>query len=213
LTYGQPALEGTRSKRQVRADETRARIFDAARELFAQHGFQDTTVSAIVARAEVAKGTFFVHFPTKGAIAVELVRAQCASAERARQRVIVSAESRVAAIRATLLKLADHVAISRELSRSIFASLLAHTSIGDLTHEAFRDLRLHLEDDIRAAQGAGELDPALDSELLATSLLSLYLGAAVGFANSNEKVSFRDAFEKLLDMNLEQFQVDQGDSR
>jgi len=212
LTYGHAVLGRERSKRQLQADETRARIFDAARDLFARHGFHDTSVSEIVKRAEVAKGTFFVHFPTKGAIAVELVRVQCDSAARARQRVLDSGGSRLAAIRATLLRLADHAAISRGLSRSIFAALLAHSSIGELTHEAFLDLRANLCEDIRAAQGASELDSSLDAEALATTLLSLYLGSAVHFANSSENGSFREAFEELLEMNLRRFQAKEGDS-
>ncbi len=195
--------------RKARADETRVRIFDAARDLFAERGFHDTTVSAITARAKVAKGTFFVHFPTKGAIAVELVRAQCASAARARGRVLDRGGSRLEAIRATLLRLADHAAISRGLSRSIFAALLAHESIGEQTHGAFRDLRTQLCDDVRAAQESGEIDPSLEPQVMAVSLVSLYLGSAVHFSNSAENGSFRSAFEQLLDMNLERIRVEE----
>ncbi len=201
------------SKRQVRADETRARIFDAARELFSRDGFQDTTVSAIAARAKVAKGTFFVHFPTKGTIAVELVRTQCASAQRARERVLQSGGTRLEAVRAALLRLADHAAISRGLSRSIFAALLGDVAIGEQTHQAFTDLRKHISEDIDAAQDAGEIDASLDAEVVAISLVSLYLGSALHFSNSPDDGSFRNAFETLLDTTLQRFQVDEGDSR
>ncbi len=50
------------SARQVKAADTRARIFAAAAELFSTHGYQVTTVDRIATHAGVAKGTFFLHF-------------------------------------------------------------------------------------------------------------------------------------------------------
>jgi AcrR family transcriptional regulator len=210
VTYGHRNLPTVRSTRQIRADETRSRIFDAARDLFARRGFHETTVSEIVARADVAKGTFFLHFPTKGAIAVELVQEECASARRARLRVLDGGGTPVAAIRATLLRLADHAGVSRALCRAVFAALLAHASIGDRTDEAFLGVRDDMLEDIRAAQAAGELDDSLDADLIATSLLSLYLGAAVHFANNLEKGAFVDLIDRLLDVNLQRFRVGDG---
>ncbi len=48
--------------------ETKERIYEAAMELFLKQGYEETTVDQITARADVAKGTFFNHFPTKDAV-------------------------------------------------------------------------------------------------------------------------------------------------
>lgn len=48
--------------------ETKEKIFNTAVELFLQQGYDETTVEQIAEKADVAKGTFFNHFPTKDSI-------------------------------------------------------------------------------------------------------------------------------------------------
>ncbi len=51
-----------------RRAETKAKIFKVAVDLFLAQGYEKTTIEQITARADVAKGTFFNHFPTKEAV-------------------------------------------------------------------------------------------------------------------------------------------------
>ncbi|GMV85317.1 MAG: hypothetical protein AMXMBFR80_11730 [Dehalococcoidia bacterium] len=46
-------------------DETRRRILEAALELFARDGFDDTTVRAVAARSGVTDAAVFYYFPSK----------------------------------------------------------------------------------------------------------------------------------------------------
>jgi AcrR family transcriptional regulator len=57
-----------------RKQETRARILEAAVELFGEVGFEATKVADVCERADVARQTFFNHFPTKGDLLTELYR-------------------------------------------------------------------------------------------------------------------------------------------
>jgi TetR/AcrR family transcriptional regulator, cholesterol catabolism regulator len=52
-------------RRQRRSAEIRERLFRAALALFGRKGFTDTTVEDITNEADVGKGTFFNHFPSK----------------------------------------------------------------------------------------------------------------------------------------------------
>ena len=47
------------------AEDTRSRLVDAAMSLFAEQGFEATSIEDVVARAGVGRTTFFRHFPTK----------------------------------------------------------------------------------------------------------------------------------------------------
>lgn len=48
--------------------KTKDKIFNAAVELFLKQGYDQTTIEQIANKADVAKGTFFIHFPTKSAV-------------------------------------------------------------------------------------------------------------------------------------------------
>jgi AcrR family transcriptional regulator len=61
-----PAASRPRTnKRELRRQETRARIVDAAAELFAERGFDSVSVMEIARRAGVVEKTVFNHFPVK----------------------------------------------------------------------------------------------------------------------------------------------------
>ncbi|CAB4577446.1 unannotated protein [freshwater metagenome] len=47
---------------------SREALEEAATELFLEHGYQNTTVDDIAARAGVSRATFFNYFPTKSAV-------------------------------------------------------------------------------------------------------------------------------------------------
>src|SRR6478735_8029682 len=55
----------TANGRSAMTSTTRGRMVDAAMALFAERGFDSTSVEDVVARAGVGRTTFFRHFPTK----------------------------------------------------------------------------------------------------------------------------------------------------
>jgi AcrR family transcriptional regulator len=54
--------------------ETRERILQAARQVFAERGFVEATIEDIVALCEVSRGTFYYYFKNKGDVFEALVR-------------------------------------------------------------------------------------------------------------------------------------------
>lgn len=53
---------------------TRERIVMAARQLFNRHGFESVSIDQIMARANLTRGGFYNHFPSKAALYAEAVR-------------------------------------------------------------------------------------------------------------------------------------------
>src|ERR1700681_4481686 len=70
-------------RRQRRSSQTRERLFRAALDLFAKHGFADTTVEDITNAADVGKGTFFNYFPSKDHILLAFGEMQLSKLEAA----------------------------------------------------------------------------------------------------------------------------------
>jgi AcrR family transcriptional regulator len=56
------------TRRQKQKEKTRSIILDAARSLFSEIGFKDTTIRKIAKNAEVGFGTVFNHFPDKSSL-------------------------------------------------------------------------------------------------------------------------------------------------
>jgi AcrR family transcriptional regulator len=72
-----PSLSTTSpDRRQRRSSQIRERLFRAALDLFAQHGFADTTVEDITNAADLGKGTFFNYFPSKDHILLAFAEMQ-----------------------------------------------------------------------------------------------------------------------------------------
>src|SRR5688500_12458989 len=177
-------MMAARTPRELKADDTRRRIFAAATELFAKRGYHDVTVAEIAARARVAKGTFFVHFATKDAVVAELVGVQTRAAKKARAAALAGGGSRVDALRATTLTLGAQAAASRGLSRAVLAATVESDSVGGETSALFEDVLAEMCADATAAFG---------DDRAARALLTAYLGAAWHFCASPRA-------EPLLDM-------------
>lgn len=59
------------SRRERKKERTRQEIYTAAMELFVSRGFETVTIEEICQAADVAKGTFFLHFPAKDSLLLE----------------------------------------------------------------------------------------------------------------------------------------------
>src|SRR5437868_9246106 len=71
------------NRRQRRSAEIRERLFRAALALFAKKGFAETTVEDITNAADLGKGTFFNHFPSKDHILIAFSDMQIAKLQQA----------------------------------------------------------------------------------------------------------------------------------
>jgi len=63
----------TRERRERERRARRAQILEAAKEVFAEKGFQATTAEEIARRAEVAVGTLYLYFRSKEELYVSLL--------------------------------------------------------------------------------------------------------------------------------------------
>jgi len=61
------------SIRKIKATETKSKIYKCADELFREYGFEKVSVDAIVEKAEISKGAFYVHFDSKDSLIISLI--------------------------------------------------------------------------------------------------------------------------------------------
>jgi AcrR family transcriptional regulator len=191
-----------RGVRQRRAAETRARIFAAATELFSQRGYQATTIDSISARAGVAKGTFFVHFPSKDAVITALVRIQTTAARKARARVLEQGKGPIEALRAAVMALGEQAALDPTLSRGVLTATLASQEVGGEAAALFDEVFAEMVTDATAAAKARLLASHVSPDTLAASLIASYLGALLHFTSSPRTQSLLDVLAPLVEANV-----------
>ena len=72
---GEVVSDGRSLRAQRLRNERRAQILDVARQLFARRGYHATSIQDLLDGADIARGTFYLHFDSKRAIFDELVDA------------------------------------------------------------------------------------------------------------------------------------------
>jgi len=158
----------TRARRRL---ETRDRVFAAALAEFRRAGVARAEIERIVRAAGVARGTFYLHFPTKDHVLMELLRRrQDAVAQRLRA-------GKATAVRPFLRRLVDlllkdtHDEVAG-LGHDLFAAITRHA--GEMQAEASGFLEV-LTAFFAAAQARGEIrDDLTPFELAAVFLPGVY---------------------------------------
>ena len=62
------------SERDAFYESRRSALAEVALKLWAEHGFDQTSVARIAREAGIAKGTFYLYFESKGALLLEVLR-------------------------------------------------------------------------------------------------------------------------------------------
>lgn len=62
------AQDGRRQRATQRRSERRSQILDACRKVFSLKGYHASSVADVIAEANIARGTFYLYFPSKRAV-------------------------------------------------------------------------------------------------------------------------------------------------
>ncbi len=166
-------MEPPVGRREKRKQEIRARIEEAAYKLFKRQGIEDTSIEEICVQADVARRTFYGHYPNKHALLGGLGISRLYKQSEPMLRLLMdnhqSTRDRLAAmidyIEANFAGYAD---IDRQLilmAPSIFANdTEQHREIGNSAIESFKQL-------IIAGQDIGDTRTDFSPEILATMVV------------------------------------------
>lgn len=160
---------GPRSKKGAR---TRARLLEAAKEVFEEHGFLDARVTDIAERAGVSHGSFYHYFESKEQIFREVAALVDEQLSEPLGSVIMArspespAERLAKAIR-------RHFESYREFARimGVIEQVSRYDEhVGAVRTSRHKVYREEVAESIRRLQRRGMADPALDPEVAAAAL-------------------------------------------
>ncbi len=159
----------TPTRRARKKERTRQEIFGAAMDLFAVRGFEAVTIEAICAGADVARGTFFLHFPSKAALLWEWNR-QVADEFRAGLRE--PRKNAVSEIRALVDHISDKLLAQADVMSGLLREFFATPPGGAEARGQGQDLHTLVEELVRRGQKRGELRRGLDPRLCVAVVMS-----------------------------------------
>jgi AcrR family transcriptional regulator len=137
--------------------DARARILSAAVELFAQHGYDGTSVAQVITQAGVAKGGFYHHFASKEALLYEVYGDLISRQLRAMDEILARGLGPADTLRALIVDLVESTAAS---SRPALVFWREMHKLGDERSALYRRQRRRYHDTVkrlvRDAQAAGE---------------------------------------------------------
>ncbi len=167
------ALNGKRARTK---SQNRAAILDAAREVFAERGYDAEGVRDVIRRTDLASGTFYNYFPDKEAVLRALVD------ESWREM-----RARVAEARSSASNLEEFVG---DAYRAYFSFIVEDPPTFDLTRRNAGTIRALFDEpvlgaarddlhaDLRAAVERGEM-PAFDTEYMTAAMAGVALEVGI----------------------------------
>ena len=168
-------------------ENTRARLFDAATQLFAEVGLEGASVEAICERAGFTRGAFYSNFETKDELFLQLCATVADSRlDAARAQVEQLVESGALAAATDIVPLVEQVMRSAEKDR-LTVLLMSEIRLHALRNAEFAAAYRVQEEEIFASVEAmiakivasGEISLRVDAPVAARMLLTAWEGAMV----------------------------------
>jgi AcrR family transcriptional regulator len=157
-----PAL----SRRDRKKERTRREIYEAAMSLFARKGFAAVTIAEICEAADVGRGTFFLHFPTKAALLYEF------NQRFAEDFLATLTEPRASAheeLSALVQRMGDALQAQAEVMGAMLAEFFASPETMAAAPRQGSQLIEIVIEIIRRGQQRGEFSRSIDPRLAAAS--------------------------------------------
>lgn len=182
------------SRREKRKQEIRTRIEDAAYELFKRDGIHDVSIEQVCLAADVARRTFYGHYPNKQVLLQALSQSRVwGTADKMIERIRETHESTSARMSAMVDYMEQNLSTYRAVDRALI--LIAPSSFDDKNHlrDVSNSLRDHFTEFFSSGQANGDTTMTYSPELLAQMVMGTINSLMVSWALNPDY----PVFEKL----------------
>lgn len=189
---------------RIRANR-RAQILEAARGVFAQHGYHAANVSAVAAAAGVSQGTVYHYFDSKEELLMAVYEEwEKTNLDREIDAALAAAPTFAGKLAALARSAAKRIEGSGQLLNAqieFWSHIPRHEAIRERFRILFTDLGEELAQLIRAGTEAGEFR-RVDPDRLARLLIAVYDGLIVQWLADPASVNWETSADTLTEVVL-----------
>jgi AcrR family transcriptional regulator len=188
-------------RREEKREATREQMVAAAADLFAERGYEATTVDDIVQRANLAKGTFYYHFESKDEVALAVLRRMGRTGRAHVETWMAKKVPAFVIIRDLFKASADWIEQNSQLARACFAYGFKLGLAGKREDEG--SMRLLVAEVLRTGQERGEVRKDVDALELARMVTMLYSMTVMTWAPDDGGDSLHERTRRIFDVLFE----------
>jgi AcrR family transcriptional regulator len=202
---------GSRTVRAtVRGAATRQHILAVATEELLAHGYAGTSLSDLIRAAGITKGAFYHHFPSKEALAVEVVRARQAEETAAVVQASAGHDRAVDQLRAAVQAASDLKELDQGEATSLQRLCAELAEDAELAPQIAKICDTWIDTAaglVGRAQLQGDIRADVDAHQAAEVLVATFLGAeqqcVMTARHDDFRTEFRARMTRCLDLLLE----------
>lgn len=163
--------------KHLKTQARRAELLKTAREVFAEKGFDATTVSEIVSRAGVAQGTFYLYFPSK----ISVVKTLADELQARIAQALHAASAQAASVEEMINRSVEAAFRIMEEYSDVLA--LTHSGVrlweaGETSSPVFTPYHALIAETIRSFQTSGAITPTINPDVTAVFIVgTIYYSA------------------------------------
>jgi len=179
--------------------QTRARLLESGRKLFAERGLHGVTSHDIAAGAGVAAGTFYLHFKGKEALfrviadeTIEVLRERLLAATR-------DAATPRDGVPAFVVALLDFAEENRDLVRILFSR---DAEAAGIEADVLNELAAAIAENRRGRIARGEQPPDLDPDVLSQALVGLLARVVAWWVEDPRRATRETVIDTLTRIQL-----------
>ncbi len=188
-------------------EKMRAKIVDTAFSLFAEHGFNDTTMEQIAEEADIAKGTLYNYFPAKEAIVGAYIQRNFAAQREARLEQLTHLPDTRARLEFVFTSLLEGVQRQSEIFEKFLVYRMQNmVSFQQDEAEAsgMQVLAVHI---VEMGQQAGEIRIDIPQGMLLDLFEFVFISAVKQFYLQPDTLALKTTIEMCIDLFLAGVQV------
>jgi AcrR family transcriptional regulator len=167
------------NEKRLKGENTKRKIIDAATILFSENGYDSTSIQDICNKAEISKGAFFHHFPTKEYLFLEILNEFLENLNEKIKRIEKESHN----IPQAMAEMTNILKEIFEISKGKFTIFLEFLKKSSKNEEIMKKLSTnfkkyenYVENLIEKGKQEKTIDDKVDSKFISSLIVSLAIG-------------------------------------